>query len=112
MMSQPNEKDVVRGFPKTHLRLFGHSLAYEDDEDAMDQAVSLYWQHHGSAALSHQLAAWLLCVARRERTTSMMVGVDDCGVVTVDTEFPTTRTGGETRTLDRGRLLGEQDAGR
>ena len=112
MMSQPNEKDVVRGFPKTDLRLFGHSLACEDDEDALDQAVSLYWQHHGSAALSHQLAVLLLCVARRERTTSMMVGVDDCGVVTVDTEFPTHRTGGETRTLDRGRLLGKQDARR
>ncbi|MFM9965352.1 MAG: hypothetical protein ACKV2Q_29555 [Planctomycetaceae bacterium] len=112
MMNRPNETDVVREFPKTHLRLFGHSLAYEDYEDAMDQAVSLYWQHHGSAALSHQLAVWLLCVTRRERATSMMVGVDDCGVVTVDTEFETSRTGGETRTLDRGRSLGEQDAGR
>ena len=62
MMNRPNEMDVVRGFPKTHLRLFGHSL--------------------------------------------------DCGVVTVDTEFQKSRTGGETRTLDRGRLRGEQDAGR
>ena len=42
----------------------------------------------------------------------MMVGVNDSGVVTVGTEFPTNRTGGETRTFDRGRLLGEQDAGR
>ena len=112
MMNRPNETDVVRGFPKTHRRLFGHSLAVEDYEDAMDQAVSLYWQHHGSAALSHQLAVWLLCLARRERATSMMVGVDDCGVVTVDTEFQKSGKGGETRTLDRGRSLGEQDAGR
>ena len=87
MMNRPNEKDVVRGFPKTDLRLFGHSLAYEDCEDAMDQAVSLYWQHHGSAALSQQLAAWLLCVARHENTTTIMCGVDDCCVATVDTEF-------------------------
>lgn len=93
MKTPTSEKDVVQGFPKTALRLFGHSLAYEDDQDAMDQAVTLYWQHHGSAALSHQLAVWLLCVARRERATSMMVGVDDCGVVTVDTESETSRTG-------------------
>lgn len=112
MMNRPNEKDVVRGFPKTHLRLFGHSLAFEDYEDAMDQAVSLYWQHHGSAALSHQLAVWFLCLARRETATSMMVRVDDCGVITVDTEFETNRSEGETRRLDRGRLLGKQDAGR
>ena len=111
MMGRPDEKDFVRGFPKTDLRLFGHSLSSEEDEVALDQVVSLYWQQHGSAALSHQLAAWLLCVARRERAASMMVGVNDCGVVTVDTEFPTHSTGGETRTLDRGRLRGEQDAG-
>lgn len=112
MMTQPNDMDVVRGFPKTNLRLFGHSLAFEDYEDAMDQAVSLYWQHHGCAALSHQLAVWLLCVARRERATSMMVRVDDCGVITVDTEFETKRSSGEPRTLNRNRWLGEQDASR
>lgn len=53
MLNRPNKKHVVRGFPKTHRRLFGHSRAFEDYEDAMDQAVSLYWQQHGSAALTH-----------------------------------------------------------
>jgi hypothetical protein len=51
---------------------------------ALDDAVCVYWEQHGTMMLIHQLASWLLTLTQHRQAVRTTIRIDDCGLVTAE----------------------------